>query len=135
MVDQRVVEVDGKGHLESIGGKQRDLHVAVLEEDRLLDPIAAARGAQLLDARLLERLPRRLREIEDGLGGHLVGAAADHVRGAARPAEELQRVDEQGLAGAGFAGQNVQAGAGLDGELLDDGEVPHLQVRDHRGEV
>src|SRR5258708_17372656 len=69
--------------------------------------------------------------MDDGLGRRLVRGGGGQLRRPARASQELQRVDEQGLPRTRLAGQYVQPRAGLDRELLDDGQVADLEVRDH----
>ena len=45
-----------------------------------------------------------------------------------------QRIDQDRLAGAGFAREHREAAAELEFDGLDDGEIPDLQVRQHGGE-
>ena len=46
---------------------------------------------------------------------------------------QQQRVDQDRLAGAGFAREHGEAAAELEFDRLDDGEVADLQVRQHSG--
>src|SRR5690606_29426250 len=73
-----------------------------------------------------------VRGVEDGLYGGDILAGADEV--GRRPAadEQADAGDEHGLAGAGFAGEDVEARTELHLDLFDDGQVPDLQVAQHR---
>ena len=59
------------------------------------------------------RTSRRARVIDFEDGGHhrLVRAVANDVAGGFFAEQQRERVDQDGLAGAGFAGQQVQPGA------------------------
>ena len=61
--------------------------------------------------------------LEDRLDGRGVLAGADEVGGGAAADEQADRADQDGLAGAGFAGQDVQARLELELEPVDDGQV------------
>ena len=61
---------------------------------------------------------------EVGLDLGLPGAFADDGGVGAAAEHELERAHEDGLAGAGLAGNDVQGGVEADLRLLDDGEIP-----------
>ena len=98
-----------------------------------------AQGApQLAAAAIVELLlaqpgQRRGRAVERELGVQLgaLGAVADHAAVGAQPGQEAQRVDDQRLAGAGFAGHDgeprpeLELGGGDDGEILDRQTLEH----------
>ncbi len=68
---------------------------------------------------------------EPGLDQRLDGAGAHHA-GVGPPAQhQLQRLDHQGLAGAGLPRQGGHAGPEDQCEVLDDAEVAHVQVGQH----
>src|SRR5688500_5899570 len=69
--------------------------------------------------------------MKDRLGRHFLGAGANGIGRAARPAEKLERVNEQRRARPRFAGEYVESGARLDGELFDDSEITDFQICDH----
>src|SRR5436853_1910692 len=87
------------------------------------------------DAEDVERVGDARGELEDRLRAHLLAAGANHLRRSARAAQELERVDEQRLARAGLAGEDIQPRARLDRKLLHDREVAHFEVGDHATEV
>ena len=69
------------------------------------------------------------RELGDDVGA---GRALTHHAGIAAAAQrELQRVDEDGLAGAGLAGEHGEARPELEFERVDDDEVPQAQGKQH----
>ncbi len=84
-----------------------------------------------LDARIRELRGQARREMKDGLRGHLLFAAPDHRRRPPRSAQEAERIDQERLSRAGLARQDIQSRAGLDRQLLDDGEISNSEVRDH----
>ena len=61
-------------------------------------------------------------------------SAADHVGLRARAAHEEDGVDQDRLAGARLAGEDVEPARELDGGALDHGEVPDAQLAQHRAE-
>ena len=93
----------------------------------LVDRIDAG-ARQPLDERVGGRPVRRL---EDRLDARLLGAGAHHVGRRAPAAQERHRLDEQRLAGAGLAGEHVEAGAELDLDVVEQREVGDAQVRQH----
>ena len=78
-----------------------------------------------------EGLPR----LESALGHRLhhrpVGSLAHQVAVAPGPHQEGQGVHQEGLARAGLAGEDREARAQLDGEILDQGEVLDAQGCEH----
>src|SRR3546814_7906495 len=56
---------------------------------------------------------------------------ADHAAVRALAGQEAQRVDQQRLAGAGFAGNDGQAGAEFEFGRRDDGEITDGEVGKH----
>ena len=71
------------------------------------------------------------RGLEDAGDDGLVGAVADDVGGGFAAHEQGQRVDEDGFAGAGFAGEQVEAGAERGDGVIDDGVVFSAQFDEH----
>ena len=74
------------------------------------------------------------RTVADVEGGGEFGAfrARAHDFGAALAAgEQRERIDHDGLAGAGFAGEHREPGAHFELDEIDDGEVTNLQVGQH----
>ena len=63
----------------------------------------------------------------------LVGAGADHVRGSFFAEQQGERVDEDGFAGAGFAGQEIQPGGELYRQVVDDRVIFKSQFDEHDG--
>ena len=71
------------------------------------------------------------RGLEDAGDDGLVGAVADHVGGGFAAHEQGERVDEDGFAGAGFAGEQIEAGAERGDGVIDDGVVFSAQFDEH----
>jgi hypothetical protein len=67
------------------------------------------------------------------LGGELGALAAlpDQARVAAPAHQQLDGVDQQGLAGAGFAGEDGEAAGELERGALDDDQVPDVERPQH----
>ena len=93
-------------------------------------------GQQQLVAALIARL---FQAVLDG-GGHLLegrpdhrlgGAGADQLTGSAAAQNGIDGVDQDRLAGAGLAGQDVQSLFKVDVGLLDDGHIFDLQAAQH----
>ena len=109
-------------------------------DDRLLQ--GAGRGQRAVDERAAAALRGDLAPhqqlfpaaLEDRFDGRGVFAGADEVAGRAPAEQQADRLDENGLAGAGFAGQDVQAGVELDLDRVDDREVPDAQEAKHAKE-
>jgi hypothetical protein len=108
---------------------------------RIVDERAVAAGARELPSdhhlSVLSREPglaehrRRaaiLRSVEHRLHRGRLGIGPDDVGLGARTTQEQERVDEDRLAGAGLAGENVQAGRKDDGDVFDNREVPDPQL-------
>ena len=56
---------------------------------------------------------------------------AARCRGRALAEQQRQRVHQHGLAGAGFAGEHVEAGAEVEGDVGDGGEVADAKLGEH----
>jgi len=72
-------------------------------------------------------------ELEQSLDDCFFLAGADHVGRCARAEQQPERVQDDRFAGAGFAGQHVEAGAELEIGFLDDCEVAYVQFEQHPG--
>ena len=84
-----------------------------------------------VDAVLFEDGFGVVRGLEDAGYDGLVGAVADQFDGGFAAHEQGQRIDQDGFARAGFAGEQVEAGAeGGDG-VIDDGVVFSAQFDEH----
>ena len=69
--------------------------------------------------------------LEDRLDGRDLLAGPDEV-GARPPADQqVDRLNDDGFAGAGFAGEDVQAGFELDLEAVDDRQMTHGEKTKH----
>ena len=68
---------------------------------------------------------------EDGLNRRGVFAGADEVGAGAAADEQVDGLDEHGLARAGFAGEDVEARFELDLESVDDRQVAHAEKAKH----
>src|SRR5690349_16766260 len=77
------------------------------------------------DAQLLEKLGelRRPRHREDAFDPRLASLGANDVWAQPVAQEPANGVDDDGLAGAGLAGEDDQARAQLDVHVVDDGKV------------
>ncbi|OIQ87792.1 hypothetical protein GALL_303230 [mine drainage metagenome] len=75
------------------------------------------------------QLGRRIKRGRD-LGPRAAGA--QHRRVAALAQRQLQRIDQDGLAGAGFAGEHAEAGAELEVDFVDQHEVAQMQAPQHQ---
>ena len=72
-------------------------------------------------------------DVEHRLDGGGLGVGADDVGLGASPPDQQDRVDEHGLAGAGLAGQDVEAGGEHCGHCVDHGEVADSNLAEHVG--
>ena len=121
---------------------------AELAEDRrggraAVDPGArAALGRDLAahdDARVLDVEAERFDLAPGAAVEALEGAFDDRLGGAGTNAaargplaeEKSERVDEHGLAGAGLTGEDVEAGAEVEGDVGDGGEVADAEFGEH----
>src|SRR5687767_14717390 len=57
--------------------------------------------------------------------------AADHFRGRLGADQQPERVNEDGFAGAGFAGEEIEALIEVKFELVDEREIAHSQEAQH----
>ena len=73
----------------------------------------------------------RVDEGEHGDQFGALGAVADHAAVGARAGQEAERIDQQRLAGAGFAGNHGQAGAEIEFGGADDREILDGEVGEH----
>ena len=105
--------------MQRAGGRQR----AVDER-----AAAALRGDLAADEQLFAAA------LEDRFDGRGVLAGADEVARGAAAEQQADGLDEDRLAGAGFAGQDVQAGVELDLDRVDDREVLDAKEAEHRKE-
>ena len=77
---------------------------------------------------------QRLRNaVEERLDAGRLGPVAHERRVGASAGGETQRVDQKALAGAGLAGEDVEAGLEHDPEPLDQGQVSNAQLRQSTG--
>ena len=60
-----------------------------------------------------------------------VFAGAHEVGAGAAADQQVDGFDEDGLAGAGFAGEDVEAGLELDLEVIDDRQMAHAEEAKH----
>ena len=86
--------------------------------------------------RLLAQQPHqrttRIAEVETAAHLGALGAVAHDFAAGATAGEQLQRIDDDRLAGAGLAGEHGQAGPELDLGGIDDRQIADLQVGQHR---
>src|SRR5262249_40442035 len=59
-------------------------------------------------------------------------AGPDRLRPAAPAQDERQRVDQDRLAGAGLAREQVESWPQIEGQVADDGEIRDVQTAKHR---
>ena len=71
--------------------------------------------------------------VEDGLHRGGVGAGADEIGLGASAAHQQEGVDDDGLAGAGLPGEDVQAGSEDDARFLEDRQVSNGELAQHGG--
>ena len=71
------------------------------------------------------------RGLEDAGDDGLVGAVADDFDGGFAAHQQGQRIDEDGFAGAGFAGEQIETGAEEGDGVIDDGVVFSAQFDEH----
>ncbi len=69
--------------------------------------------------------------VEHRRDGRFFGAMADRVAGGLVAEQQCQRVDEDGFSGAGFAGQQVETGRELHGNVVNDRVVFDSQFQQH----
>ena len=92
-----------------------------------IKPDAATFGAQWQDVRSIARAAGRDPDALTGAMYLTLALDAD----AARAEQEAQRFEQDGLAGAGLAGERDEAGRQLELQALDDGEVDDLEAPQH----
>ena len=74
---------------------------------------------------------RGIGEVEHGLRHALVGASPDRRLVGAFAEQQTKRADDDGFAGAGLTGNDVQSRFELDRDILDQREVPHSERLQH----
>ena len=74
-----------------------------------------------------------VRLLEHRLDGGGLFAGPDELGAGAAADEQADGADEDGLAGAGLAGEDVEAGREFELESIDDGEVGDAEEPDHSG--
>ena len=89
---------------------------------------ARLRPCAVISRRTMQLFPAAL---EDGLDRRGVLAGADEVAGRAAAEQQADRLDEDRLAGAGFARQDVEAGLEFDLDGVDDRQVADAQEAKH----
>src|SRR5258708_33694766 len=72
------------------------------------------------------------RKIEFGRQLGALGAGANHRAVAPAADQQLDGVDQDRLSGAGLAGEDAEAGAELQRDVLDDHEIPDYESAQHR---
>ncbi len=90
-----------------------------------------ATGADRLLLEPLLELAWRATEVEGAGDLGALGAVTHHFGPGAAAGEQLQRIDEDRLAGTGLTGQHGESGAQFELHGIDDGEVTDLQVGQH----
>ena len=79
-----------------------------------------------------DRLLRAAFDFKDSGNRGLVGSGANHVGRGLVAQQKRQRINEDGFSGAGFAGQQVQAGRELYRQVVYDRVVFQPQFDEHR---
>jgi hypothetical protein len=86
------------------------------------------------DTLLIQPLAQRswcARKFEGGGNFSSIGAMSNHLGTGSATDRQLQRVDQNGFAGAGFTGEHGKAFAKIEFNALDDREVTDVQVAQH----
>ena len=94
------------------------------------DELAVVEGEPRLVEQRRHRAPGL--DVEDRLDRRRLGLRADDVALGAGAADEEDRVDQHGLAGARLAAEHVEPGRQRHGDGLDHGEVADAQLPQHR---
>ena len=102
--------------------------------DVLPDEMRELRAIESMLGRLFEERGDRPGgiDVEDGLHHRGLGAGTDPIGLGARTGDQQQGVHHDGLAGAGLAGQHVEAGGEGHHRLLHHRQVPDRQLTQHR---
>ena len=88
--------------------------------------------AAVVQRLLLQPAARRLARLEHGVHLRAAGVAAHQPGPRALADGELQRIDQQRFAGAGLAAQDRHPRREIQLQVVDDGEVAHAEVAEHR---
>jgi hypothetical protein len=102
-------------------------------------PVAADHATQYAVTGLLAKLVfsepeaggRVVAGIEGGADFEALGTAANRLCITPLAERQRERIDEDGFAGAGFAGQRCKAGIEIDRDGFDDGQVADMQLTQH----
>ena len=70
-------------------------------------------------------------EVEEGFDGAGGAASADEGAVGSLAEDEGKGADEDGFSGAGFTGDDIEAGLEVEGEVGDKGEVFNAEGREH----
>jgi hypothetical protein len=92
-------------------------------------PAVNSRGAPF--AELTPQDEGRAAGFEDPFDRGALGAVPDLVGATPRAKRQAQRVDDQRLAAAGLAGEEVETGSKSDARLCDQRQVADLQLFEH----
>src|SRR5439155_1724433 len=74
---------------------------------------------------------RTVGQVECAFDDSLVGAGTNDVARGPLAEQQSERIDQHGLAGAGFTRQDVEAGGERERDVGDDGEIADAQLREH----
>ena len=110
---------------------QRGGHGGVTLDGVYLCLIGQGQAERAAAGKQVNHMTRLTDSLAHGGDQRRLGAGADRGSLGARPEQEAERVHEQGLAGAGLAGEHVEAGAELELGGLDHREVLHLEPFQH----
>ena len=119
-----------------VGGRRRPPGDEGARPARGADPAAeddliGAVGDPLADLRQLGVVEEPVRDPEDALDPGLVGARPDDLRARLAAHQQVERVREHRLAGAGLAGDRVQARAEPELGALDQQQVLDPELVEH----
>ena len=104
---------------------------AVAADDAANGKLPLAADGLLIEPAL--ELARTAHDVKGRRDLGTLGAVTHHLRAGAAAGEELQRIDDDGFAGARLAGEHRESRAPFDLERIDDGEVADLQRGEHAG--
>src|SRR5690606_29610436 len=95
------------------------------------DEHAGGVGLDLVGAEEV-REPPLVGVVEDALDDGLLGAGADGLGRGALAEDELERAEEDALAGSGLARDDVEPAVELDFELFDQRVIADVEAAEHR---
>jgi len=132
-LESATVRVEQRGL--GVGVEQRVMFVLAVQRHEPVAQLAqlSRRGGSRVDAcraSLADLAPQDDR-IECGLHRGSISAVANLFGRRSRAEDETERVDDQRLAAAGLAGEQVEARPKTNRRLRDQGKVAHLELLEH----